>query len=350
MFWLKSVFDYLKLIKFTDSINNLSIKLENKLISTFFMKIKNIFDKATLLLSATIVFYLSIVLFSDFSSFEGIKFDLFYLPIIISLLISHTLLSGFKYHRMLQSLEIKIPLLETQKIYLAGFALALTPGAFGTAAIKSELLKRKFGKSISSTILVLLVERWTELIAILIISSFLLFFIFSYESLSVLLVGILFSVIFSILVSNSTTFNSIKKIILKIKYFKKLNSNIEESRRSFLVLTQKSVFLESLMYSVLTKTIHLFTVYFVFLMIGINLEFFESGSIYYTSILLGNLSFLPAGIIVTETGMIGLLMKHNVEFTLATISVIIIRFVGTWSLAIAGTIAYPIVSKMKKDS
>ena len=309
------------------------------------MEFRNIFDKSVILLSATIVFYFTIILFSDLSAFDDIKFEFLYLPVIGLLITSHTLLSGFKYHRMLQSLGIKISIIETQKIYLAGFALALTPGAFGTAAIKSQLLKKKFGKSISSTILVLLVERWTDLIGILIVLSFLLFFVFSFESLFVLLAGAFFALIFSFLITNSRIFNSVKKIILKIKYFKKLHKNIEESQQSFTILSQKSIFAESIFYSILTKIIQLFTAYFVFLMIGVDLGFFESGIIYYTSILLGNLSFLPAGIIITESGMIALLMKYNVEFSVATVTVIIIRFVVTWSLAIGGTIAYPIVSK-----
>lgn len=314
------------------------------------MKSKNLFDKATLILSVSIVFYLTIILMSDFNKLEKIQLEFIYIPIITSLLILHTILSGLKYHRMLSRLGIKIPFIETQKIYLAGFAFALTPGAFGTAVIKSRLLKKKFGNSISSTILVLFVERWTELIAILIVISVLLFFFFSSESLIVLIVGSFFALVFSILITNTRTFNSIKKIFLKIKYFQKINSNIEESRKSFVTLSKKSTFIEALFYSIITKIINLFTIYFIFLMIGIDLGFFESGVIYYTSILIGNLSFIPAGIIVTETSMIALLMKYNVEFSVATLAVIIIRFAITWSLVIAGTIAYLFVAREQSDS
>lgn len=309
------------------------------------MKLKNLFDKTILILSVSIAFYLIIILMSDFSKLEKIQLELNYLPLIVSLLVLHTILSGFKYHRMLKKLNIKITFIETQKIYLAGFALALTPGGFGTAAIKSRLLKKKFGSSISSTILVLYVERWTGLIAILIVLSFLLFFAFAFESLIILIVGSFIVVVFSILVTNTRTFNSIKKIFLKIKYFKKIDSNIEESRQSFVILSKKSTFLEALFYSVITKIIHLLTVYSIFLMIGMDLGFFESGVIYYTSILAGNLSFIPAGIIITESGMIAMLLKYNIEFSIATLVVVITRFLVTWSLVIVGIIVYQIVAR-----
>ena len=307
------------------------------------MKLKNLFDKTILILSVSIAFYLTIILMSDFSKLEKIQLELNYLPLIVSLLVLHVILAGFKYHRMLKKLNIKIPFIDTQKIYLAGFALALTPGGFGTAAIKSRLLKKKFGSSISSTILVLYVERWTELIAILIVLSFLLFFAFAFESLIILIVGSFVAVVFSIVITNTMTFNSIKKIFLKIKYFKKINSNIEDSRQSFVILSKKSTFLEALFYSVIIRIIRLFAVYFIFLMMGIDLGFFESGIIYYTSILAGNLSLIPAGIIVTESGMIAMLLKYNIEFSVATLAVVIIRFLVTWSLAIVGTIGYQIV-------
>jgi uncharacterized protein (TIRG00374 family) len=246
---------------------------------------------------------------------------------------------------MLQKLNIPISFLETQKIYLCGFALALTPGGFGTAAIKSKLVKQKFGTPISSTILILYVERWTELIAILIILGISLLFFFVLESFLIFVIGSLIVGIFSILVTNTKTFTSIKKLLMKINYFKKINNSIEKSRNSFVVLSEKNSFLEALFYSIVTKIIHLFTVYSVFLMVGIDLGFFMSGIVYYTSILIGNLSFLPAGIIVTESGMIAMLIKNNIEFSLATLVVVVIRFVGTWSLAIAGTIGYQILAR-----
>ena len=238
---------------------------------------KKIFDKVTLVLSITIVFYLSIIFVSDFSKIDSINLELSYIPIIVSLLILHTIISGYKYHRMLQKLNIPISFLETQKIYLCGFALALTPGGFGTAAIKSKLVKQKFGTPISSTILILYVERWTELIAILIILGISLLFFFVLESFLIFVIGSLIVGIFSILVTNTKTFTSIKKLLMKINYFKKINNSIEKSRNSFVVLSEKNSFLEALFYSIVTKIIHLFTVYSVFLMVGIDLGFFMSG-------------------------------------------------------------------------
>lgn len=305
------------------------------------MKIGSFFDKVVLALAATIIFYLAIILLSDFSTIEekNIQFTTEFLPIIISLMIFHTLVSSFKFYRLLHQLGKPIPFFKSVKIFLGGLSLALTPAGIGTA-VKSYLLKKQYNYSISSTFPIILIERWTELIAIIIIISILLIWSSYLESQIVLIIGIAFVIVFAVLSSNSSTFISVKKIIIKIKYIKKLRNSIDESEESFKILMKKKNFTEIILISLSTKFIHLITVYLIFLSVGIQIGFFNSGQIYYTSLLLGNLSFLPAGVIVTESGMIGMLVNNGIDFSIATLAVIFMRFIGTWIPAMAGTITY----------
>jgi len=305
------------------------------------MNKKNYFDKAVLLLSVIIAFYVGLILFSDFSSISelNIDFQLIYLPIIILMMVSYTFISSFKFYRLLQQLDKPIPYTKSISIYLAGLSLALTPGGIGTA-IKSKLLKQYFGYSISSTFPVIVLERWTELIAVAITVGVLLLWSNFLESQIVFVLGIFFIISFSILISKSKTFFIIKKIILKIKFFQKFYNSFDESEESFKILMKKKNLLEIILLSLPTKIIQLFTVYFVFLLVGLDFDFFNLGQIYYTSLLIGNLSFLPAGIIVTETGMIAMLVNYGTNFTIATLGVILLRLLTTWALTITGTLTY----------
>jgi len=315
------------------------------------MKIANIFDKVILVLAATIIFYIGIILYSDFTNVwnEENKLTLEYLPLIILLMIAHTVISSLKFHRLLNQLKIQISFKESLKIFLAGLSLALTPGGIGTA-IKSRILKKQYGKSISSTIPIIFIERWTELIAIVVIISFLLLWVNFIESIIVIGFGILFILIFGILSSHSKTFISIKKLFTKIKYFQKLTDSIDESYESFQILTKKRNLFEISLISISTKIIHLITVYLIFMSVGINIGFFESGQIYYTSLLIGNLSLIPAGVIVTETGMIAMLVSNGINFSLASLGVIFMRFIGTWIPAITGIIMYHLAFREKMKS
>ena len=102
------------------------------------------------------------------------------------------------------------------------------------------------------------------MIAITIIISVLLLWSNFLESQVILIFGILLVVMFGILISKSTTFSSIKKILLKIKYMKKLYLSIDDSEASFKILMKKKNFFEIILISLSTKFIHLITVYLIF--------------------------------------------------------------------------------------
>ena len=141
-----------------------------------------------------------------------------------------------------------------------------------------------------------------------------------------------------ILLTSSKSFSAFKSFISKIKFLKKFTENLEESRSSIKKLMYAPNFLEALGYSVMIKIVQLFIVFFIFLSVGINLDLFFSGQIYYTSLLFGVLTFVPAGIIVIDSSMIGLLLRENIELPLATLGVLIVRLVTTWLLVALGGI------------
>lgn len=304
------------------------------------MKKRTISEQIIILIIVIIGFYLSVVLFSDLSAvLEQInKIDFSYLPIISFFMITQILFLGVKFHRLLQKLKINLPLIESIKIFTAGLALIVTPGGMGTA-IKSHILKKKYAAPLSSTLPVVLIERLTELIGVLVILGFLLIWTQSYESIIAISVGSLMLIVLMILLSNNKIFLSVKKYVIKINYIKKFNNTLDESQDSYCKLMNKKTFLESILWSVIAKTCQFLAVYFVFISLGIDLEWFVVGEILHTSVILGIISFVPTGIVVIESSMIALLIKNNIEFSLATLTVILFRIVTTWSPMIVGVFA-----------
>ncbi len=305
------------------------------------MKVDNAFDKFIIILAVTLVFYFTLVFFSDLSTFSATlqTLDLQFLPMITGLMVLYYVMSGWKFHLLLRQLNIQGGFFDHLKIFLGGLSLGLTPGGIGTA-VKSRILKKKYQRSIPSTLPIIVVERWTELIAIVFLVSVLLLWNSFIESQVVIIIGLFFIFAIWALISTNKSFSYFKRLLDKIKYLQTLSTKIDESRESFKILTQKKDFVKIIGISIFTKLIHLVTVYFVFLTVGINLGFFESGQIYYTSLLIGNLSLIPAGVIVTEAGMLSMLAKNNVEFSLASVTVILIRVISTWIPAVIGTLVY----------
>ena len=66
--------------------------------------------------------------------------------------------------------------------------------------------------------------------------------------------------------------------------------------------------------------------------------YIESIQIYYTSMLLGALTLLPAGIGAIEGIFIVLLSEKNISLHLATSIILFMRFVSIWLLSAIGII------------
>jgi len=303
-------------------------------------------DIAVIALVATVLFYAAILFFTDIDIIikRIYEINFAYLPIIFLLMAVHTAISGLKYHRLLLKVGIVIAFKESLKIFICGLSMNVTPLGVGTA-LKSHILKKKYGKSLSSSLPVVLIERLTEMLAILIIVTVLLLWANLYESKILLAIGYALIGFFIIVISNSRAYFSFKRIFMKLSYTKKLIASLDESRESVSMLTKKNVLVEALILSLVAKIAVLVAIYLIFLSVSIDLGFTLAGQIYYTSLLLGTLTLIPGGIIVTESGMLGLLLKHGVEFSLATLIVIFTRMISMWLFTIIGTFTLRHISK-----
>jgi len=304
------------------------------------MKKRTLSEQIIILIVIVVGFYLIIVLSSDIGAIieQTNKIDYTYLPIISFFMIIQIVFLGIKFHRLLLKLRINLPLKESMKIFTAGLSLIVTPGGMGTA-IKSHIIKKKYGIPISSTLPIVLVERLTELIGVLLILTFFLVLVRSYESIIAVILGFAMLFLLMILISNNKIFGSVKKLVTKINRIKKLSIALDESQESYCQLMNKKTFFEAIGWSVVAKACQFWAVYFVFVSLGIDLEWFEVGEILHTSIILGIVSFIPTGIVVIESTMIALLIKNNIEFSLATLTVILFRIVTTWTPMIVGLFA-----------
>lgn len=298
------------------------------------------FDKVIILIIITVFFYIGILIYSDINTVIDkvyqIRFE--FLPLILSLMGIQIILLGIKFHRLLQKLEIKISIKESIKIFVAGLSLIATPAGIGTV-IKSYILKKKFGHPISLTLSIIFIERLTELLAILIILTSFLLWVNTLESIIVIGFGFLLVIIMLIISSNNKIFQSLKFTILKINRIKKFSSVLDESKDSLTKLMQKKTFSEALGWSIMAKIVQFVAVYFIFLSVGIDLGLILSGQLYYTALVVGALTFIPSGIIITESTMLVLLINHGVELSIGTVAVLFTRIITTWLATILGVIS-----------
>ncbi len=93
-----------------------------------------------------------------------------YLPIVLALTLFNYILRGFKFHYYLHQIEARLPLRESFRLFVAGFPLAVTPGKAGEA-LKGGWIEQKSGISTARGIAVVVAERISDGLAVLLLST-----------------------------------------------------------------------------------------------------------------------------------------------------------------------------------
>jgi len=295
------------------------------------LKLSKSKGKFFILLVAVIFFYVIILFFSDFnkiiSGLNQIDYSLLFLAFPIFFL--SMLTSSWRYHLMLSELDIKIKFKESFLIYHTGLSMLITPGGSGEL-IKSYILKKKINKSISSTTPIVIYEKFYNFFAIIVIIGILLLFTNYVESQIIFVIGITITGFIFLLVRYSIGVNFVNQLLRKTKFTQKFVINSIEFREAGEKLGRTKIFLKLLSISLLSKFILVFVIFIIFKSLSLDFNIFSSAQIFFTSTLMGVLTLIPGGIIVTETGMLGMLVTNDIDFSKASLSVLIIRAVTFW--------------------
>ncbi len=117
-----------------------------------------------------VLVYLGIVLWADAGKVAQAvrRIPLWVLPAACALSLGNYAIRFWKWQRYLDLLEIKVERRASWLVYLSGFALSVTPGKLGEV-FKSWLLKRLAGTPIHISAPIVIAERFTDLLAYLIL-------------------------------------------------------------------------------------------------------------------------------------------------------------------------------------
>lgn len=304
------------------------------------MKKNNQFQKKILfLILGVIVFYGVTLGYSDLEklSIAVQKIQYEYYIIVVILIILRTIIFAYRFHLLVNKIGISLTFRDSCKIYLAGLSMIITPGGIG-ALIKSHILKNKTGHSYSSTSSIIIYEKWLDATAIIIMISLLLVWVTMIESIAVIGVGIVVNIILFSLMKGTKGIGKINQIVEKISFLKNKTINIKEYGDAVNKLSNTKNNVCFVLLSLIPKIITGAIVFLIFRSFGLELDIFTTSQIFFTSQLIGILSLIPGGIIITDSSLLGLLLIQGMEFSDASILVVIIRFWSIWVMTIIGFI------------
>jgi len=298
------------------------------------------FDNRLILVLVAVIGIYAIFLFvSDYNiiSEKISNFKVNYLPLILFLVTASWIPLIIKWHFLLKNSEVDVPLTKSIAIFFSGVAFEITPGQIG-ALIKSQILKTSYNIPRTKTVPIVIVEKVYDLIGA-ILASVIGIIILGME---IYLIAIAISILAFIFFfmyhkpASELFFNR----ITKLKFFSKYIENIS----GFYETVQKSTNVRAATICILLALAYWFMVsaaaYYILISFDVNIvDYLKVLAIYSTSTLLGAISFIPAGIGITEGSIAGLFTLNGIDVSTALILAVMIRIFTLWFSVSVGFIA-----------
>ena len=300
------------------------------------MKLDN---RLILILIAVVGIYAIFLFVSDYNiiSEKISNFKINYLPLILLLVSASWVPLIIKWHFLLKNCEIDIPLTKSILVFLSGTAFEITPGQIG-ALMKSQILKTIYNIPRTKTAPIVLVEKVYDFIGAILASIIGIIILGVYPYLIVIAILVL-AVIFFFMYYRPASELFFKRIT-KLKFFSKYIENISETYKTVQKSTNVKVATVCILLAVTYWFIISAAAYYILIGFDINiLDYLKVLAIYVTSILLGAISFIPAGIGITEGTLAGLLTLEGIGVSTALILSVMIRILTLWYSVGVGFIA-----------
>jgi len=301
-------------------------------------------SKTTIMIIILVIIYLVFIFSADITKIQVSleKMNISYLIIAILLWSSGNLFRFLRWHLFLKEIDDKVPFKANVMYYLAGFAFVLSPGRLGEI-VRSPYIKRDYGIPISKTASIVFVERFYDLLGIIIVLSIGLVFT-EFDS-TILVVPLAIIVIVVLIFKNKKILVNLLGKISKIRFLKNINSSFEESYSTATKLSKPKFFVIGTVFSLIRFFLTSLAVYVLVLGLEIKLSFEEVLVIFSTSLFVAALSLIPGGIGVFEGGWIALLVVNGVPYDLAITSSLLIRIIGMGIFSAIGLFCLKIISK-----
>ena len=292
-----------------------------------------------------IAIYSTIILLADIQKIylQLSEFDLKFIPLILLAIFTSWFILYIRWNVLLKKQNIKIPFKTNVLIYFSGFSFAISPGKSGEF-IKSIIIKKKLGIKKSTTIPIIFLERYFDMIGTAIVASFSILVIGIHTSSIVIIVISLFVLIFLIAYKNS--FQLLMKPLKKISFFSKYASSFENMQMIIKQSqTPKTIFTCTSL-TIIYRFIEAIGIFLIIISMDVEmLNYLITASTYSLSIIIGTISFSPGGLGITEGSFAGLLSLQGLDISQSFTLAIIVRIFTLWVAVIIGFISLHLISR-----
>lgn len=263
-----------------------------------------------------------------------------YMVIMLCAVLFNYVLRFGKWCLFLRQLDLHVPWRDNVWVFFSAFTMVLSPAKLGEV-VKSLFLKGRFGYPVARTAPIVMAERVTDLLGLLILTGY-GWSRFAYGGATLVIMGLL--LLCGILLLSRKFFWSTldRRVLARIPRLAGL-------RRPLQVIEESTVNLFSLRSLALTVPLSAlswagegFALYIIFLSLQVDLPELLGISLFghaFSSIV-GALSFLPGGLLVTEGTLGAFFLYVGIGKDAAISATLLIRAVTLWFAVLLGTVVF----------
>jgi glycosyltransferase 2 family protein len=255
-----------------------------------------------------------------------------YYPAVVGLTFFNYLLRGIKFHCYLRQVGAdRIALKESFRIFFAGFPLAVTPGKAGEA-LKGVWIRQATGIPTATGISVVLAERISDGLAVLLLSVFGVMAYPQYWPVFLVIFGILIGLIIISQIRPAATF--LLNFASQLPLLKKISPRLREFYEGSYTLYKPGTTIIAVILGIISWLGEGIGFYLILIGLGIPSTFETLGVAIFVlsfSTIVGAVSALPGGLGAAEASISGMLILFlGISSHTAAAATLLIRFATLW--------------------
>lgn len=247
------------------------------------------------------------------------------------------LVRGLRWIYYLQRLDVTLDLRQGMLLYFAGLSMLITP-AMVSGVVKVGLVKVRLGVELSRTLPIVVVERLTDLVGLLVLAVLgVYFFGLGFVSMAGV---VLFLVVVVALVRVASFRQAVLRATGRVPGLRRHQDQLRSLLGSAHTLLDGPALAVGSLYGLASWGLVGLALYLLILGLDLPLNLPQAFFVFAFPAILGIMSQLPGGLGLEEGGMLTLLtMVQDMELASATALVILFRLVTLWFGLIVGLAA-----------
>ena len=284
------------------------------------------------------VLYLAFTIYADFTQVINAfgNFNLLLLPLLLFLSFLNYFTRFLKWDYYLSVVKVKMKKIDSLSTFMSGLIMSVTPAKLGEV-LKSVLVKEITGEPISKTAPIILAERVTDFLSLLLI-AIAGAYVFNYGGNITIIVAVFF-VFLIIIISNKKIALPIINLSERIPLIKKYIHNIHSAyESSYQLLKLKPLILMTIL-SLISWGFECLGYYFILVNFDVDFGLLWASFSYSFSTIIGAISMLPGGLGLTEGSLTYLLMEKGITADISVATTFIVRAVTLWFAVLVGIVS-----------